>query len=185
MIELQLSANVSDMLPRVSYRPQFSDGWQWSGHGCKLLDHDCLLLLEHQSHYMMLFVDLNMSDYEAFQQIWQRRLLAEALTVADLDSIAECDLQIELLNRSEFLFVTEGQSSSKTEALAEVEYGLSVLAQQYGRLPANESEEFRWGVVLNQARSYLHASPYHLFANICRQIGEESVPFLPTSMVLH
>ncbi|CAG8999503.1 MAG: hypothetical protein CENE_01477 [Candidatus Celerinatantimonas neptuna] len=184
MIELQLSADVPSLLPRVSHHFQSPLGWQWSGHSCRVLEHDCLLLLEHQSHYMMLFVDLNMSDYEAFQQVWQRRLVAEALTIADLDPVDGCDLQVELLGRSEHLLVTDGKPLAKMVALSEVEYGLSVLAKQYGRLPVDESEEFRWGVVLNQARSYHGYSPYRLFADVCRQLIQEELVSLDP-MVLH
>ncbi|MFM2475628.1 hypothetical protein [Celerinatantimonas sp. MCCC 1A17872] len=166
MIQLQLSTAVH---PALKHRGvDFSDPfqWFWSGHQFTINQQECLLLMERQSGYVMLFFDLTGQDYAAFLRVWQRRLLAEVLTVSDLDPLSQSRLQVELLERCTQLHISE-RAPMVTPSMQMVVSGVELLAKRYQGLPENESEEFRWGVILNQARRFQGETAYQRFADDC------------------
>ncbi|MFM2485883.1 DUF6933 domain-containing protein [Celerinatantimonas yamalensis] len=186
MIELQLTTQVTQALPRALTSINPARGWGWSGHQFSIAGRDCLLLLEHQSLYVMLFVGLSASDYAAFQQVWQRRLLAEMLTVAELDPLQSSSLQIAVLEHSDALLLSDAQHLDEHPHLAKAVQGVKLLATRYGHLPNNESEEFRWGVILNQACGYQGTTPYLQFAKYCQKLIPESFEeSMPVRTVWH
>ncbi|MFM2482330.1 DUF6933 domain-containing protein [Celerinatantimonas sp. YJH-8] len=167
MINLQFTEQLPYPLT-PALPPQIpSESWCWQAHTISIASHECLLLVEHQTQYVMLFLDLNEQDYQAFEQVWLRRVMAEALTVTELSPNASERLQQAILDRRNEIILTQGSGIQYQNELADIVQGLQVLMQLYGQLPQGESEEFRWGVVLNQARQINGCSPYQLFADSC------------------
>ncbi|CAG9295066.1 DUF6933 domain-containing protein [Celerinatantimonas diazotrophica] len=167
MIQLQLSTTVHPALTHSDVDSYDSFRWEWSGHQFTIAQQECLLLMEQQSGYVMLFFDLTGPDYATFLRVWQRRLLAEVLTVSDLDPLSQSRLQFELLERCDQLHIGR-RKTLISETMQTAVTGVQLLARHHQCLPENESDEFRWGVILNQARSFQGRTAYQHFTDNCQ-----------------
>lgn len=167
MIQLQLSPSVHPALTHSNRGWSDLFHWVWSGHQFTIAQRECLLLMEQQSRYLMLFFDLTRQDYAAFLRVWQRRLLAEVLTLSDLDLLSQSRMQFELLERCDQLHISE-RTTLISENMQIAVAGVQLLAKRYQCIPENESEEFRWGVILNQARSFQGKTAYQHFTDDCQ-----------------
>jgi hypothetical protein len=181
MIEMRLSQQVKSCLPRMMTAQPTSYGrWEWRAHSFSFGDQECLVVMEAHSGYTMLFVDLAEQDYQHFDQVWQLRLLAEGLSLAELDELRSAELQIQLLQRSRDMLMTDDAASGQGQAFAEVRYCLNSMYQRYGRLPKGDDEEFRWGLVINRSRHHQGQLPFDRMRAQCLELTESAWQPSPT-----
>lgn len=167
MIELQLTGLVNPAFKQqfIPALPQTQSLWQWQARQFTVFGRECTILIEQATGYLMLFVDLDLQDALSFQSIWQQRLVAEAITVANLSDEQSRLLHEKILAHSQQLYSSFGASN---EQLDEAVLAVQLLARQHQQLPDDLSHEFRWGVILNQARENGGYSAYHRFSQLCR-----------------
>lgn len=183
MLELQISQSLPSLPQIPETVASESVTWGWSGHLLSFDDVECLVLVEQNSGYAMLFFGLTQTDYQGLSGVWLRRLLAEALTVTELSGEAQELLYNYILNLNGQITAASAVSTQDSSRLAQISQGIKLLAQQYGALPQGESEEFRWGCVINQARQEQGQSVYKRFIHSC--LSQLTQYYQPASASLH
>lgn len=185
MIEMRLSQQVKASLPRMTQAQSNSYGrWAWQAHSFSFGEQECLVVMETHSGYAMLFVDLAEQDYQHFERVWQLRLLAETLSLTELDELQSATLQSELMERCQTILVTDDANSGQSRAFAEVRHCLNRLCQRYGRLPRGDEEEFRWGLVINRSRQQQGELPFDRMKQQCIELAQKDYQAL-TKPVFH
>jgi len=162
MIEIQISNNVQASLPRELPCLQHAAlAHSWSAHAFAVAQHECLAVIERNSGYVMLFFDLCQEDYRHFSRVCQLRLLTEAIAVADLAEDEAQALKQNMLADFQTVLVTDGVNHAITPQLKKIQALVLGLAKREGKVPKQQLDEFRWGVILNDfAQRDNGASPY-------------------------
>ncbi|GAD01637.1 DUF6933 domain-containing protein [Agarivorans albus] len=162
MIEIQISNDVQAWLPReLPSLENASVRHSWSAHAFAVDSHECLAVLERNSGYVMLFFDLNKRDYQNFSRVWQLRLLTEAIAVADLQDEEIEALKKNMLADFQNVLVTDGVNHPVAPQLDKLKNLIQVMAKREGKVPSQQMDEFRWGVILNDyAQRQNGLSPY-------------------------
>ncbi len=162
MIEIQISNDVQASLPRELPCLQHAAlTHSWSAHAFAVGPHECLAVIERNSGYVMLFFDLCQEDYRHFSRVCQLRLLTEAIAVADLAEGEAEALKQNMLDDFQTVLVTDGVNHPITPQLKKVKSLVLALAKREGKVPKQQLDEFRWGVILNDfAQRNNGLSPY-------------------------
>lgn len=162
MIEIQISNDVQASLPRELPCLQHAAlTHSWSAHAFAVGQHECLAVIERNSAYVMLFFDLCQEDYRHFSRVCQLRLLTEAIAVADLAEDEAQALKQNMLADFQTVLVTDGVNHSVTPQLKKIQSLVLALAKREGKIPKQQLDEFRWGVILNDfAQRNNGLSPY-------------------------
>ncbi|MDO6763801.1 hypothetical protein [Agarivorans sp. 1_MG-2023] len=162
MIEIQISNNVQASLPReLPSLENASVRHSWSAHSFAVGSHECLAVLERTSGYVMLFFDLHQDDYQNFSRVWQLRVLTEAIAVADLQDEEVDALKQNMLADFQNVLVTDGVNHPVAPQLEKVKALVLAMAKRETKVPNQQMEEFRWGVILNDyAQRQAGISPY-------------------------
>ncbi|RKF15557.1 hypothetical protein DBZ36_14305 [Alginatibacterium sediminis] len=192
MIELQIADKLQSLLPSIAINSATLFGhWQWQIHRFDFEGQDCVLCLEQNSSYSMLFFDLSADDYANFQQVWQYRLLAEAISIADLSELQSSELQSQLMEQCSNVWLTQRSfadgcnSLIDAQAVLEVKYLLKKLLETDECLAQTAAQEFDWGVRINRARRQHQQSPYELFKSYCHNLCKFEAMGLLLPKTLH
>jgi|GEM_PF-1413022 len=107
MIQLYLSHDLAKDLAHLPMQPagaqtQVNDGAViWYAHRVTIMRRKCIIAMEYQSRYTMVFCGLTKPDFNNFAQLFSQRLLQEACVVTQLHKpLPEADEQLlcELAN---------------------------------------------------------------------------------------
>ncbi|MGY5452197.1 DUF6933 domain-containing protein [Agarivorans sp. MS3-6] len=192
MIELQISNDVQACLPReLPSLENASVRHSWSAHAFAVGRHECLAVIERASGYVMLFFNLSQDDYQHFARVWQLRVLTEAIAVADLQDEEIDALKQNMLADFQNVLVTDGVNHPVAPQLAKVKALVLAMAKREAKIPQQQMDEFRWGVILNDyAQRQAGLSPYQKMQQQwqamaasaqCRQLAAKPA----TKMVIH
>ncbi len=153
MLQFHLSKDLaSDMKVHLA-SPQAINpaSLQWYGHRVTIMRRKCVLMMELQSRYCMIFTGMTKPDFERFPERFIERLWHEAVSICQLD-----DERSEML--AELVFsVAEDQHyqvgydlSVQSHIRQMVEEIKSYVHHYAGRLPASDEEMFALGVNVNE-----------------------------------
>lgn len=127
---------------------------QWYGHCATVDGSKCVIMMEAQSRYAMVFCDMEKRDFEDFPGLFQQRLLREVSIIAQLEApLAEPDLALLsdlVLDISAEEIFHPGSQRSVTSHLNQVRQHLEILVHDYDySLPTTPDEAFRFGLKAN------------------------------------
>jgi len=123
---------------------------QWYGHRVQVLRRKCVILMELQSRYAMVFTGLTKPDFARFPELVRERLWREALSICQLDDEQSARLAGLVNVISQPVQIMTGSDRSVQAHLKEVAWHLDWMANEVGALPADSGEEFSFGLRVNQ-----------------------------------
>lgn len=121
---------------------------QWYAHRVYVLCRKCVIAMEAQSRYAMVFSGLTKPDFEKFPELFLDRLMREALSICQL-----ADEQSEHLAALIMLLgepIQPGSDRSVQAHINDVIRELDWMAHDIGYLPKQASHEFNFGLRVNQ-----------------------------------
>jgi len=122
---------------------------QWYAHRVTVNRRKCVLLMEPQSRYCMIFCGLTKPDFSDFGGVFRDRLWREVLSVCDLDDEQSAHLRglVHLLSE-EFTFAP-GHDRSVQAHINDVVWHLEDQAYASNSLPLEPHEAFAFGSFVN------------------------------------
>jgi hypothetical protein len=125
---------------------------QWYGHRVMLLRRKCVLMMELQSRYCMVFAGLTKPDFENFPDLFVERLWREVVSICQLDDEQSARLASLALLVGERQRYQAGSNRSVQAHLRQAATDLDYMVNyQVGRLPDAIEEQFGCGVKINQS----------------------------------
>lgn len=127
---------------------------QWYGHRVTIERRKCVIMMEEQSRYAMVFCGLKKRDFEDFPALFQNRLLREVGIIAQLEApLPESDLALLndlLLDISAEEIFQPGHNRSVTTHINQVRSHLEMMVYGEGYpLPVSPEEAFHFGIMTN------------------------------------
>lgn len=95
MMQIHLSKSLVKKLSGHVQSPRNVDrrALQWYAHHVNIADCDCIIIMEKQSRYALVFCDLDEHDFDRFPELFKERLWRETALIAQLDApLADEDL---------------------------------------------------------------------------------------------
>jgi hypothetical protein len=124
---------------------------QWYGHRITVMHRKCVLMMEYQSRYCMLFAGMTKPDFENFPHLFADRLWREAVSICELDDAQSEDLAILVNLPAEQQYYQIGSDRSVQAHLRQAADEFEILVNHHmGRLPERGVEEFNCGVESNK-----------------------------------
>lgn len=157
MMQFQLSRTLAkDLLMHVQASMDLSpSALQWYGHSMVIDQRKCVIMMEAQSRYAMVFCGMEKRDFEDFPGLFQQRLLREVSIIAQLEApLTEADLALLsdlVLDISAEEIFHPGSNRSVTSHLNQVRHHLEILLEDDFSLPATADEAFQFGLIANDA----------------------------------
>lgn len=150
MIQIRTSKALTvDLMGQIMETAHDPRAMQWYAHRVYVLRRKCVIVMEAQSRYAMVFAALEKPDFQRFQDIFRDRIIREALSICQLeDEMGQ--LGTLALTVSESVQLLPGYDRSVQAHINEVARELNWMARDIGRLPADDGEEFSFGLRVNQ-----------------------------------
>lgn len=155
MIHLHLSKIFADDLHKAgcnTQAPATKDStWHWYAHRVTLLRRKCIIVMEEESRYALIFVGLKKPDLAQFGKVLASRIVAEASGLCDLPHPGPNEQLIDKLTRTcTPLGFSQGLNRSLQAHIKHVALEMELIVRhRVGRLPENAKEEFALGLMLN------------------------------------
>lgn len=153
MLQFHLSKNAAkDLKPHLSESSKPALGtMQWYGHRVTIMHRKCLLMMEMQSRYCMVFAGLTKPGFEQFPELFAERLQNEVVSICQLEDQRAYQLAELIQEMSQEQHYQIGSDRSVQAHINQAVDELSFMANfQEGRLPELDEEQFGCGVRINQ-----------------------------------
>ena len=153
MIQFYLSnALSSDLKMHLEEKsePDFQ-ALQWYAHRVTIDRRKCVITMERQSRYTIVFCGLTKPDFENFPQIFQERLWREVVSITqpeDDDLHIISDLALDISVEHHYQAGTDRSVMAHINQVAEL---LEIIVTHYGEaLPLTDSDAFAFGIRANE-----------------------------------
>lgn len=124
---------------------------QWYGHRVTIMRRKCVLMMELQSRYCMIFTGMTKPNFEGFPDRFVDRLWREVVSICQLDDERSQMLAELVLVVAEEQHYQSGYDRSVQSHIRQVVEEIELdIHYQTGRLPASDEEMFGLGVKLNE-----------------------------------
>ncbi|MCK5826836.1 MAG: hypothetical protein KAG93_07365, partial [Desulfuromusa sp.] len=99
MIQLHMTKKFHEDLSKsgcaLSETHDQTAGWHWYAHRITLLRKKCVIVMEEECRYALIFFGLKKLDFAHFEQLLTSRIIAEASWLCDLPQPKENEILIE------------------------------------------------------------------------------------------
>ena len=155
MIQLHLTKKFHEDLSKSGCAlPETNDqaaGWHWYAHRITLLRKKCVIVMEEECRYALIFFGLKKMDFARFEQVLISRIIAEASWLCDLPQPKENEILIEKVRQkcSGMFFDRTPNRSVQAhirQVAQELEYLIYFIDE---KLPELAEEEIELGLKLN------------------------------------
>lgn len=151
MIQIHTSkALAADLKAHLTEVPASPGAMQWYAHRVYVLRRKCVITMEAQSRYAMVFTGLKKTDFEHFPVLFLDRLMREALSVCQLDDEQSEHLAALVMLLGESIQISQGSDRSVQAHMNDVARELDWMSHDIGYLPEQDSHEFNFGLRVNQ-----------------------------------
>ena len=128
-----------------------TEGWHWYAHRITLMRKKCVIVMEEECRYALIFFGLKKGDFANFEQVLTSRIIAEASWLCDLSDSGENELLVEIIQQkcSEMFFDRKPNRSVQAhirQVALELEYFVLFIDE---RLPGRTEEEIDLGLKIN------------------------------------
>ncbi|MBL4585425.1 MAG: hypothetical protein JKX83_12525 [Pseudomonadales bacterium] len=131
---------------------QHTRAMQWYAHRITIKRRKCIVVMELQSRYAMIFCGLTKPDFNNFPALFRKRILCEVASICQLDKDAQAKLTPLVLAQAQQQLYQKGSDSSVQTDIDEVIECLHEWIAGQGRLPVDDSECFDAGIFINQLK---------------------------------
>jgi len=126
-------------------------GWHWYAHRITLLRKKCIIVMEEECRYALIFFGLKKLDFAHFEQVLTSRIIAEASWLCDLPHPKENEILIKKVQQkcSEMFFDRKPNRSVQAhirQVAQELEYLIYFIDE---KLPELAEEEIELGLKIN------------------------------------
>ncbi len=150
MIQLHVSKTLaSDLKPFLIEASVDPQAMQWYAHRVLILRRKCVIAMELNSRYAILFPALVKKDFKEFSEIFRMRLVNEAVSVCAKAEPATEKIAALALLISEQIQIHPGSDRSVQAHINDVARELDWMARDIGRLPETNEEAFGFGLRVN------------------------------------
>lgn len=129
---------------------QHARAMQWYAHRITVKRRKCVIVMELQSRYAMVFCGLTKRDFENFPELFRKRFLCEVASICQFGDDAQSKLTPLVEAQSDQQIFQTGFNRSVQAHINDVAWHLDNWAHEHDRLPADDSECFDIGVFVNQ-----------------------------------
>lgn len=151
MIQIHTSkALAADLKAHLTEVPSGPGAMQWYAHRVVVLRRKCVVAMEAQSRYAMVFTGLTKPDFEKFPELFLDRLVREALSICQLDDEQSEHLVALVMLLGESIQISPGSDRSVQAHINDVARELDWMSHDIGYLPEQASHEFNFGLRVNQ-----------------------------------
>ena len=151
MIQIHASKVLTaDLKVHLTNAPTSPGAMQWYAHRVYVLRRKCVIAMEAQSRYAMVFTGLTKPDFERFPELFLDRLVREALPICQLDDDQSDHLAALVMMLGESIQISPGSDRSVQAHINDVARELDWMAHDIGYLPEHDSHEFNFGLRVNQ-----------------------------------
>jgi len=124
---------------------------QWYAHRVTIAQRKCVITMERQSRYAIVFCGLTKSDFENFPQIFQERLWREVISITqpeDDDLPIISNLVLDMTGKHHY---QPGSDRSVMAHINQVVEHLEIIINHHDApLPTNDSDAFAFGIQANE-----------------------------------
>lgn len=169
MMQFQLSRTLAkDLLMHVQASMDLCpSALQWYGHSSVIDKRQCVIMMEAESRYAMVFCGMEKRDFEDFPGLFQQRLLREVSVIAQLEApLSEADLALLsdlVLDISAEEIFHPGNHRSVSSHLNQVRQHLEILLEDGYLLPTTSDEAFQFGLLANDTPRMRQGSKKHFY----------------------
>lgn len=152
MLQFHLSKTLSeDMTMHLSAgQPMIGGALQWYAHRVTVLRRKCVIAMEWQSRYCMVFAGMTKAEFQNFPEIFTDRLWREVASICQLDD-GQTEKLAALANMvAEEQVYQSGSDRSVQAHINDVAWHLGYEANQAGYLPEKPEEAFGFGIKMNE-----------------------------------
>ncbi|MDY0007054.1 MAG: hypothetical protein RBS22_09525 [Spongiibacteraceae bacterium] len=140
----------TDLKPLLVEAPTDLRQMQWYGHRVQVLRRKCVILMELQSRYAMVFAGLTKPDFLRFPELVRDRLWREIVSICALDDAESQRLAALVDVVSQPVQIVAGSDRSVQAHMKEVAWHLEWMANDFGSLPLEGGDAFAFGLRVNQ-----------------------------------
>jgi hypothetical protein len=152
MLQFHLSKAFSkDMSMHVSDSHAVIGGaLQWYAHRVTVLRRKCVIAMEWQSRYCIVFAGLKKPDFKIFPELFADRLWREVVSICQLDDEQSHDLAalVDIVGKEQYYQV--GFDRSVQAHINDVAWNLNNMANEIGYLPEKQEDAFGFGLKMNE-----------------------------------
>lgn len=156
MLQIHLSQSVAKELEGHLQEPMEPEptALQWFAHKVVVARRKCLILMEYQSRYAMVFCGLTKKQFDNFPDILQERIWREVNIISQLDeSLTEDDFAILsdlTLDLTATQYYQRGSDRSVMSHISQVVEDLKASVEEDGfELPTTSNEAIHFGLGVN------------------------------------
>ena len=155
MIQLHLTKKFHEDLTKSGCTlPETNDktaGWHWYAHRITLLRKKCVIVMEEECRYALIFFGLKKLNFANFEQVLTSRIIAEASWLCDLPDPVENEILIKKVQQKCDKVFFDRQSNRSVQAhirqvAPELEYLILFIDE---KLPEPGEEEIELGLRIN------------------------------------
>jgi hypothetical protein len=151
MMQIHVSkALATDLKPLLVEAPADLRQMQWYGHRVHVLRRKCVILMELQSRYAMVFAGLTKPDFLRFPELVRDRLWREMVSICELDGAESQRLAALVDVVSQPVQIVAGSDRSVQAHMKEVAWHLEWMANDFGSLPLEGGDAFAFGLRVNE-----------------------------------
>lgn len=151
MIQVHTSKALAvDLAGHLTEAPRNPGAMQWYAHRVHVLRHKCVIVMEAESRYAMVFTGLTKPDFQRFPDLFSDRLIREALSICQLDDDQTGRLGAIATLVTEPVQILPGYDLSVQAHINEVVREMEWTAYEAGTLPEHDGHEFSFGLRMNQ-----------------------------------
>lgn len=152
MLKFHLSKTLSKDLSMHLAEPltDSNAAMQWYAHRVTVLRRKCIIAMELQSRYCMVFCGLTKKEFAAFPDTFQEQLWREAVTVCQLDELQADKLAAPIHIIGDEQHYQSGSDRSVQAHINDVAWHLKDMAEEIGFLPESPEDAFGFGVKVNE-----------------------------------
>ena len=157
MIQLHLTEIFhKDLTIAGSALPETDDktaGWHWYAHRITLLRKKCVIVMEEECRYALIFFGLKKRDFAHFEQVLTSRIIAEASWLCDLPQPGKNEMLIEKVQQKCSSMFFDRKSNRSVQAhirqvARDLEYLIHFIDE---KLPEPGKEELDLGLKINDS----------------------------------
>lgn len=151
MLQLHISKSLTpDLKSHMCDSSDNPGAMQWYAHRVHVLRRKCVIVMERESRYAILFNGLTRPDFARFPELLRGRLFREVLSICHLqnDQAARIAALVDLV--TDPVEVMPGNDRSVQSHINQVVFEFDWMAQEIGALPESEDQEFNFGLRINQ-----------------------------------
>ena len=123
---------------------------QWYAHRVTVKRRKCVIVMELQSRYALVFCGLTQRDFEQFPETFRTRLICEVASICQLGDDAQKELTPLVVAQAEQQVFQTGSDSDIQVHIQNVAWSLNEWADEHGQLPTGDGECFDFDVFINQ-----------------------------------